>query len=152
MKQIIMILLSGWICISQINATQIVDKPFVYWNVGSIGGYPAIGGGYRAQYNYQGFDIAGKFTPWAPYPPAASIHGHYLLYPKQKGIYIGGGFGYTWEAEVLRSGSTSLDAVLGYQWETNKGRKLFFEVEGVSPLKDTCCSPIWPSLTFGVSF
>lgn len=80
------------------------------------------------------------------------VRGLYLLYPKQKGIYLGSGFGFIHEAENLRYGSASFDAVVGYQWKTRKGRNLFLQVEGILPFKDISCAPILPTLTFGIGF
>lgn len=151
-KKIIMFLAIGVMCIPNLHAHPKEAKRIGYGSLGSIGGYPTLGGGYRMQYRYQGFDISGKFTPWVPFTPAAEVRGLYLLYPNQKGIYLGTGFGYVWERENLPHGSVSFDAIAGYQWKTAKGRNLFFQVEGIVPFKHTTCSRIYPAITFGIGF
>ncbi len=150
----IMLLVLGVIFIPHLNAQPEEKTHFGYGNLGAIGGYPMLGGGYRMQYGYHGFDISGKFMPWITIP-VAEIRGLYLLYPKQKGIYLGTGFGFIRECEIFPYyGSVSFDAVAGYQWKTARGRNLFLQVEGIVPFKDPCCccSPIWPAVTFGIGF
>ncbi|MCH9625148.1 MAG: hypothetical protein S4CHLAM123_03170 [Chlamydiales bacterium] len=152
MKKIITLLILGMICIPCLGAQLEKNKGFGYGSLGSIGGYPTLGGGYRMQYEYQGFDISGKCTPWIPATTAAEIRGLYLLYPMQKGIYLGTGCGYLWAIESLPRGSVTFDAVVGYQWETAKGRKLFCQVEAITAVKESCCDRTTPAITFGIGF
>lgn len=124
---------------------------FGYGEFGSIGGYPAIGGGYRMWSGHHGFDISGKTLPWIPFG-VAEVRGAYLFYPKQKGLYFGGGVGLIRELEIKLYGNPTFDVLAGYQWKTARGRDLFFQVEGIAPFKKTCCSPIWPAISFGIGF
>ncbi len=150
MKKIILLLTFELICLPHANVFS--EEKFGYGSLGSIGGYPTVGGGYRMQHGFHGLDFSGKFMPWLPFPPAAEIRGMYLLYPRQKGFYLGSGLGYVWMKENLRYGAISFDVALGYQWETARGRKLFVQAEGIVPLKKTSAAPIWPALTFGIGF
>ena len=151
MRKIFLLFVFGGMFFSPLAAQNNDKTHFGYAELGSIGGYPAIGGGYRTQVGYHGFDISGKFFPLIPIP-AAEIRGLYLFYPQQKGIYFGSGLGFIREGETLRHGSLSFDAVIGYQWKMAKGRDLFFQVEGITPFKKTCCSPIWPAISIGIGF
>lgn len=124
---------------------------FGYGEFGSIGGYPTIGGGYRMQSGYHGFDISGKALPWITFR-CLEIRGMYLFYPNQKVIYFGGGLGCIRELEIGLYGNPTFDVAVGYQWKTARGRDLFFQMEGITPFKKACCSPIWPAFSFGVGF
>ncbi|MCH9625146.1 MAG: hypothetical protein S4CHLAM123_03150 [Chlamydiales bacterium] len=150
MKKIMTLLILGMICIPCLGAHFEEKKHFGYGSLGSIVSLPTVGGGYRAQYGYHGFDISGKCMPFDPPTLATEIRGLCLLYPKQKGFYLGSGFGYVW---LLGSGTISFDSVVGYQWETAKGRQLFFQLEGIVLLEEKCCTlPVYPALTLGIGF
>jgi hypothetical protein len=152
MRKLITLCILGMTCIIPLEAGLKEKESFGYGSLGTIGGYPTLGAGYRLQYQYHGFDISGKVVPWITFTPAAEIKGLYLFYPKKKGMYLGSGSCYIWEKETLQKGSVSLTAAAGYQWETVKDKKFFLQIEGIAPFKDRHFHALWPALTVGMGF
>lgn len=63
------------------------------------------------------------------------LRGLYLIYPKEKGLYLGVGMGLVNEKELLDHVSASIEGSLGYQWNNN----LFLEATYYgSPFKNIC--------------
>lgn len=155
MKKIVLVLLLGMIVFSSLYAQSEINNNFSYGSIGTIRERPTMGAGChlqnRGEYFDIGCDISGKLGIGA-----AQAHAIWLLYPtKKRRFYVGLGGGFLYERKILPNGSLSLDAVVGYQWQTRKERNLFLQVEGmifkVNP-NMFVNHDLMPALTLGVGF
>jgi len=146
MKKIIFSLLLIFTSYSYANENKI----FSYMDTHAMGGYPMVGFGSRYQGGIHGFDIS--MNTCVLRPPFSleifQLRGLYLVYPKEKGLYLGAGMGLVNEKELLDHVSASIEGSLGYQWNNN----LFLEVTATAPLAKTSAVKVWPGLTIGYGF
>lgn len=146
MRTIICLLaLTFAVCIHATETTY-----FIYGDVQTMGGYPMIGTGVRLQKGIHSFDLSGNFCPLNPPQSLNIFHlkSLYLVYPKQREFYYGGGLGILSEPESIRV-SGSFESTIGYQWKN----RIFLEGNVTVPFKQSqVVSPIWPGLTLGFGF
>lgn len=128
-----------------------VETPnFVYADVQAMGGHPMVGFGFRTQKGVHALDVSGNIRPVIPPEPLIIFHlkSLYLVYPQQKGFYLGGGLGLLNDPESVEV-SGSFESTIGYQWKN----RLFIEGNAIVPFKQSqALVPVWPGLTFGVGF
>ena len=140
------------------NLGNAVEKPyFTYGNVHAMGGYPMIGAGVRAQKGIHAFDFSGNICPLKPPHSFQLFHVRslYLVYPKQTGLYFGGGLGILNDPETIQI-SGSFESTMGFQW----GNRIFLEANPFVPFKNSFTTRtgkqvhfyICPGLTFGFGF
>jgi hypothetical protein len=127
------------------------EKPyFTYGDVHTMGGYPMIGVGGRAQKGIHAFDLSINASPLS-LPASLNVfhlRSLYLVYPKQTGLYVGGGLGLLNEPETVKV-SGSFESAIGYQWKS----RIFLEGSAMVPLKQSEASvPVWPGVTVGYGF
>lgn len=147
MKKILIVLLL--ICASYSYANE--HKNFAYIDTHAMGGVPMVGFGARYQRGIHGFDIS--MNSCILRPPLSleifQLRGLYLIYPKEKGVYLGAGMGIVYEGEIVHHPTASVEGVLGYQWENN----IFIEANVTAPLiKNSPAAKVWPGLTIGYGF
>lgn len=124
---------------------------FAYGDIHAMSGYAMIGLGFRAQEGMHAFDFSINACPLNPWKSFQVFHlrGLYLLYPVQRGLYMGGGFGLLNEPETMKKVSGSFEAALGYQGKS----RLFFEVNALAPFeKNSTGARVWPGVTLGSGF
>lgn len=121
---------------------------FIYGSAQLMGGLPMAGVGVRLQNETHSLDFSG-YTCFVDFPHAVSIfhlRGLCLFYPKQKGFYVGAGFGLLNEPETTGI-SGSIESAIGVQWK----EQFFLELNAVAPFF-TSIFPVWPGLTLGIGF
>ncbi len=126
------------------------SRYFVYGDAQAIGGYPMTGVGIRRQSGIHAWDISGNVCPLNP--PASlqlfHVRGLYLIYPKEQGLYLGGGLGALNDPTTINFSGT-IEGALGYEWQN----RVFFELNGIAPIQQSPpIAPVWPGLTLGMGF
>ena len=119
-----------------------------YINLDTFGLLPTIGGGYRYESGYNGFDISASGGCFA------HVRAMYLCYPAKKGPYIGAGMGAVYLPDYgLRNGKVtpSFEGTLGCQIKNHN----FFQLNAIVefyPSSSGFKTKFSPGLTFGYGF
>jgi hypothetical protein len=143
------------ICLLLLFISKAAASNFSYGDVHTLGGYPMVGGGIRAEQGMVGIDLSANACP-LNFPKSLSVfhlRGLSLFYPL-RGIYIGCGVGYFNEPESIGMGS-SFEGSLGLEWKMGRHAAVFAEIDATLPLmllKLGDAPTIWPGLTTGFCF
>lgn len=121
---------------------------FIYGDAQAMGGLPMTGVGVRTQKGMHGFDCSTNVC-FLHLPNSLNIfHAKslYLIYPRQTGLYFGGGLGILNEPESTKI-TGSFEGSVGFQWH----RQIFVELNAIAPFSGAL-TPIWPGATVGFGF
>lgn len=126
-------------------------ESYTYGDFHAMGGWPMLGVGTRFHKQWHALDLSGHVMPFAPC--VFHIQGLYLVYPCERGFYMGAGLGVMGAPETLRYPSGSFEWAMGYEWHTKVGRPLFVALGTSIPFREPRgVGRICPHLTFGIAF
>ena len=127
-----------------LSASELCATQFFHGDLGTIGGYPAVGAGYRLQQGFHGCDLSVKSLPTV----SNSAQALYLIYPMKGGLYAGAGPGFMTDIESHTKAATTT-GVIGYQ----RKDKWFIQAEGSTFMKkQEVLGRTYPSITLGLGF